>query len=160
MNIPEILRVRPKEFYSDPNKVNYACMGVPARPGVKLFLSTLEYKWFPPGTVKNALFTLTLLEWEDMLWDVVTIPKECEEHAKATAKMTGMRIANGVPVLLSTTISTFPIGGDNVFSVENCSDHPIYKGSMYREAFIKLERKLVEKMFIDGFFGDFDINHP
>ena len=103
----------------------------PRRAGVLLFMVRLEYLHFPPGTESNNDFQLLMIKWEDMVWAAIRIPKEKMEIAKTVAEETGIRIADGIPTVISTTRSQQIVPGNamNVFALENIPGHPVYKGA-------------------------------
>jgi hypothetical protein len=100
----------------------------PRRVGVQIFNVRLEYFYFEPGTPKNDEYILHIINWQGMIWSVVSIPKECLEIAKKVAQETGLKIADGIPYLISSeqTVS-FPITTPNVLTLENAKGSPVYK---------------------------------
>ena len=137
------------EWFKDTSRIHYICSINPPRPGVHLFCSTLEYKFYPPGTEKNKDFTFQLIKWKvddlEMIYAVASIPMKEKAYAEATAKIVGMRIANGVPTLINGgKPNFFPIQCDNAFTIENDTDHIIYKSIMHQKAFTQIEMQLCE----------------
>ena len=63
-----------------------------------------------------------------MVWTVISIPKEEKDSAVKTAVSVGLRIADGVPHIITAGKSyTFPMATKNVFTLENTPGHEIYK---------------------------------
>jgi hypothetical protein len=139
------------KWFEDPSRIHYICMTMPPRPGCQLFCSILEYKFYPPTTDKNKLFILQVMKWEEMVYTVISIPIKDKAYAEAVAKTCGMRIANGVPTLLSQDKPKFfPINVDNAFTIENDPEHPIYKSPQHSQAFLQVEAQLCEFIYRGG----------
>lgn len=99
------------------------------RPGAGVFLVDLEYHHYPPGSPKNHDFQMIVSVWSDMEWATIHVPIEHKELVEEVAKRNGMRLADGVPTLLGNGApEVFPVNGDNVFTLENVADSPVYKG--------------------------------
>ena len=138
-------------WYKDPKRINYVGAIQPPRPGVLLFSTLLEYTFFPPDKPeKSRLFSISFFKWGDvapgftMVWSVITIPKEFEQHAKVCADKAGMRIADGVPTMLggSKRIEKFIIDSPNTWTLENEKGHPVYKNLGSMEMFLKYETQI------------------
>ena len=116
-----------KTITDDKNSIYLVGMIRPPRPGVRSFFQKLEYSYFPPGTDKNDDFTFAFVEWEGTIWSVAGIPRDYFEIAKEIAKEFKVRIAGGIPNMVSEgKVIFFPIDGDNVFTLENTPDHEVY----------------------------------
>lgn len=137
------------KFCSNPNLVSYVAMLSPRRPGVVLFSVMLEHIFFKPGTEKNDNFVMHMMNWQDMTFGIISIPTNMKKAAEEVAKHAGVRIADGVPTMFdpSGTVEIFPISKNNVFTLENESGHPMYKGIELREAMLNIEDQLVDKIF-------------
>jgi len=115
------------EFVKDPRNVHYIGMLVPPRPGFRLFITRLEYEHYVPDTVRNELLKLAIIDWESMIWAMVSIPKKEVPLAEKIAGECGLRIVNGVPTFIDKTgISQFPVNEPNLFTLENIPGHQIY----------------------------------
>jgi hypothetical protein len=131
---PGIRQITAREFQGEIRNPAYThLLGSisPRRAGVLLFTVRLEYLHFPPNTESNKDFQLLMVKWEDMLWVAIRIPKEKMEIAKTVAEETGIRIADGVPTVISSTRTRQIVPGNamNVFALENIPGHPVYKGA-------------------------------
>ena len=117
----------------DERLVHFAGTIIPPRVGVRLFVVKLEYFYFEPGTPRNDEFIFHVINWQDMNWVVVSIPKEYMELAKKVATEVGLRIADGVPhVITARQVYVFPMNTENVFTLENVSGHEVYNGNEER----------------------------
>jgi hypothetical protein len=110
-----------------PEKVALVCMVGPRRIGILSFIVFLEHRYFPPGTPKNELFQVVMMEWQEMKWCVVVIPEKDVKTGDDLAASLGLRRADGVPTLLSAAgVVRFPLDQDNVFTIENVPGHFAY----------------------------------
>jgi len=134
------------EFVRDPRNIHYLGMIVPPRPGVRLFCTRLEYKHYIPGTVRNELFKIALINWEDIIWMLISIPKGDAPLAGKIAEECGLRFADGVPTIIASEgIVQFPVNESNLFTLENIPGHRIYGKSRVRFLdIIKEETRQVE----------------
>lgn len=134
-----------REFCSNEDLISYVVMLGPRRPGVMLFGILLEYVFFPPGTKKNEEFHMHFVNWEEMMFGIISIPKKKKIYAVEVAKISGTRIANGVPTLISEgQVAMFPVDSNNVFTIENESGSPVYKGSYARDVMISIEDQIIK----------------
>lgn len=121
------------EFVRNPRNVHYIGMLMPPRPGVRLFATRLEYEHYVPGTVRNELYKIAIINWEDIIWILVSIPKEDAPLAGKMAEECGLRIADGVPTIIASEgVTQFPVNETNVFTLENIPSHRIYGKSRSR----------------------------
>lgn len=103
-------------------------VGMYIRPGVKEWISLLEHTHYIPRTPRNEFFQLRIIEWEDMIWFLVSIPVAERHLAEETAKKCGIRIADGVPTMFHREgVTRFPADNERVFTLENVSGHPVYR---------------------------------
>jgi len=117
-----------RRFSNDERFIHFVSMSTPRRPGVMLFAVKLEHWHFPPDTEKNDDFVLHVIEWQNMLWMVVSIPRQYMNLAKKIAAESGLRIADGIPTIITPGgTQPFPIDSDNVFTLENVPGHAIYE---------------------------------
>lgn len=117
----------------DPNTVNI--IGQSTRLGVQLFVVKLEYEHFPPRSPRNKLYNFTFVKWPEpengwpeLLWFVVSIPKEDYATAEQVAAEVGLKIKDGVPVMMDHQGDhVFPISGPNCFALESNPQSKIYE---------------------------------
>lgn len=115
------------EFMRNPRNVHYIGMLMPPRPGVRLFATRLEYEHYVPGTVRNELYKIAIINWEDIIWILVSIPKEDAPLAGKIAEECGLRFADGVPTIITSEgLAQFPVNETNLFTLENILGHRIY----------------------------------
>lgn len=108
--------------------IHYIGMVNPPRPGVQECLTALEYTYFLPGTVLNDEFQLTVVEWNDIGWVIVSIPLTKASLMETVAHQCGLRIADGIPMMITGEGSErFPFANKNTYVLENQSGHPVYR---------------------------------
>ena len=153
--------------YTSPDWCHFIGSVFPQRPGVALFSTILEHKFFPPGTPKNEEFQLATIRWvNDSVWFISSVPITYFMHAEATAKFAGISlkkdlfpVMNDGPVSVLASVSResweteikklpgmqiFPLYlGVNMYTMENSKDHPIYK-NMSSEEIMEGERKMID----------------
>lgn len=113
----------------DEDKLFIICMET--RPGMRLFLVDLEYNKFIPGTPLNDRFELFINKWEGIGWAVVAVPMKYKDFVWEVAERNGMRVADGIPMTLGNEGSvSFPLAGDNVFTLENATNSKLYNGAV------------------------------
>lgn len=104
------------------------------RPGVATFTTRLEFEHFPPLTAANAELDLYTVEWSDLPWAVISIPKTKRHLAEEVAEQCGLRIADGIPwVIGGDGDQHFPLHGPNVFTMENVRESKVYDGIQQAE---------------------------
>lgn len=119
-----------QQFMKGERLIHYVGMIAPPRPGVNEFISLLEHKHFKPGTPRNELFFMRIVEWGDIFWVIASIPSEDKIFAENIAKECRLRIADGIPTMISHKgIQTFPANNERVFTLENESEHPVYRNN-------------------------------
>jgi hypothetical protein len=131
--IEPIDRIDPN-MLKDTSQSHYIGLMSPPRFGVQLFATLLELTFFPPDTDQNKLFKLHLMKWsgalkEDMIWNIVSIPKDYEAHAKACMDKAGLKAVRAVPTVfeIPTGIPQHPWAG-SVVAVSDLNKiklHPI-----------------------------------
>jgi hypothetical protein len=127
--------------------VHFAGTIIPLRVGVRLFLVKLEYFYFEPGTFRNDEFIFHVIDWQDMSWAVVSIPKEYLELARGVAAEAGLRVVDGVPhAITAGQVYVFPMNTKNLFTLENVSGHEVYSSNDERitELFFEESQKIKE----------------
>jgi hypothetical protein len=131
---PEVVEESDEEFeafFASPLLVHYVGMLKPARPGVTDCFKLLEHSYFKPGTSRNVLFSIRVIEWMDMIWGIVSIPIEEKHFMEKAAQASYLLVANGIPnVIANGEIFKFPINNDRVFTLENIPGHPMYSGGI------------------------------
>lgn len=115
-------------FFSNQSFVHFIGMLNPPRPGVRLCFIELEHTYFPPEADINKDFFMRLLNWEGIIWGIVSIPKTEIDLMEEVAEKNGLRLINGIPcVFTQGGMELFPIKGiERVFTLENIPSHPIY----------------------------------
>lgn len=123
----------------DKSLLHIICLMSPrARPGTMLFQVMLEHTHYPANTPANHLLQLVLFNWEEMDWADVMIPATDHDKAQAIADQTGMRLADGIPQVVShgqvTMLAThrvrlpgarrFPLDTNRVWTLERREDAP------------------------------------
>lgn len=125
-----------------------------SRPGAGIFVVDLEYNHFPPGSPKNEEFQMVISKWQGMSWMTIHVPIEYRGLVEEVAARNEMRLGDGIPTILGGTNGPqqFPVRGDNVFTLENAPNSPIYKGGE-REVLKEQQRKIAE------IIGNFERTH-
>lgn len=120
-------------------------VGMAERPGTDLFMTTLELKYFPPHTELNDQIDMYACCWNGLPWGVISLPLAKEKIALSIADETEMRVVRGFPTFISfdpisilvtwswkdklpENALPFPLKGDNVRTLENARNSPIYDG--------------------------------
>lgn len=120
------------KYADDPNWFCIVTMIKPPRIGANLFIVSLEYNHFKPGTDRNKDFQFMFIKWQDMIYAMVTIPYKDKDIAYRVAEEVDMRISDGIP-------EVFPVHSPRVFSLENSKNSPVYGSS--QENLKKLEEE-------------------
>ncbi|MCR4286097.1 MAG: hypothetical protein NUW00_04355 [Candidatus Kaiserbacteria bacterium] len=116
-----------QRFFANEGFIHYVGMLNPPRPGVLDCFQTLENSYFHPGTPRNHLFILRVLEWMDILWGVVSIPIGEKHLMERSAQLNRLKVADGVPTMfVDDGAYHFPVSNERVFTLENIRGHPIY----------------------------------
>ncbi len=117
-----------KRFFASPRFVHY--VGELRRSVIECF-AALEMTYFSPVTSRNHLFMMRIMEWEGILWGIVSIPAEDIRSMTNTARVARISIVRGAPVRLTDgETRLFPISNKRVFTLENESRHPIRRCSL------------------------------
>jgi hypothetical protein len=92
------------------------------RPGVYQFTRQLELVYFPPRTPRNVDFEYRAVQWEGMIWALLSIPEKSRRFAERLAAKIGLRLADGVPTAFSSddpsSPAFFPMRGNDVWTLE------------------------------------------
>ncbi len=119
-----------QEAMKDPSQIHYAGMIDPPRPGVLDCIVLLEHRDYVPDTPRNELFIMRILNWQGMKWVLVSIPLTEKHLMEKAADECGLRVANGIPTMISGTgTHFFPANSGNVFTLENKPGHPVYRNT-------------------------------
>lgn len=117
-------------FVSDPYFVHYIGMLIPLRPGVDKCFQQLEFSHFKPGTNRNDLYHMRIIEWMEITWGIISIPVGDKKLMEEVAGACGLQAVHAIPHVLSTQgISRFPFCNSNTFTLENVSGHPVYQNN-------------------------------
>ena len=120
-----------QRFFADPRFIHYVGMLNPPRPGVSDCFETLERRYFPPGTPRNHLYILRILNWMDIGWGIVSIPIGEKNLMERAAQVNRLRIVSGVPTMLTAHATHhFPVSNERIFTLENTRDHPMYSNKL------------------------------
>lgn len=104
------------------------------RPGVMEAFNAIELKLYPPGTDANKRFELYHCYWEECIWFVIAVPRKHRNLVTRIINENNMRVADGVPLIISgTSRHWFPIGSQYpwVCSLENAPGHAVYDASPF-----------------------------
>jgi hypothetical protein len=150
-----------------------------------LFATKMEYTYFPPRSGKNWQFEMVIIKWPmfgddpltklfappPMLFAVMSFPIEYRPQADAFAKECGLRIADGIPTVISGgVIEHFPLNGKTVFTLENITGHQVYKNDRTKceqlrqkefaevEKIIEADRQLLRQDMRDQGYSDAQID--
>ena len=105
-------------FFAKPDFIHYICLLT--RPRITDCCTTLEQKLYKPGTKRNEKFFLRFIEWENLTWCIVSIPYYEKEYMEMVAVAYKMRVANGIPTMISDgSITYFPVNTPQSFTVEH-----------------------------------------
>ncbi|MFC1594805.1 hypothetical protein ACFL3E_00035 [Patescibacteria group bacterium] len=137
-----------RAFVSDPKYTHFVGMLEPPRPGVIECITALELTHYKPDTPRNDDFHLRIINWSDIAWILVSIPTNEVCLMESTADACGLRIANGVPTMISQgEFSQFPANNERVFTLENKPGHPVYRNDpAITVALREGEREAVERI--------------
>lgn len=91
------------------------------RPGIYLFSAVIEMQLYTPNTPKNDSFEMLNVGWGDHDWAVFGVPARDRGHIEHVATMLGLRIADGVPMIMggSDKPEFFPMHNERCFTLEN-----------------------------------------
>lgn len=140
-----------EEFLRNQDYISFVGMIAPRRPGVQLCFVTLEYRYYIPDTPRNEKYFLRIFEWQNTVWAMVSIPREDKHLMEEVAAECGLRIADGIPHMISAEgVIPFPAGTNNVFTLENISGHEVYENDPQKNLLLMQdERAKIEKIFAD-----------
>lgn len=101
----------------------------PLRPFVLLFGMILEHRYYDPrNRALNDQLQYFIVNWKHMRCAVIAIPLEDRPKAEECARESYLRLADGVPTLITEKgPEFFPIQGPTVFTLENDWDHIPWK---------------------------------
>ena len=166
MPVPEISRPMDDdellEMTRDETKYFIIGMLMPIRIGVALFGSLLEYRYYPPGTLKNDWFQLVMVNWEGMFWGIMSIPMKDKVLAERIAQECGLKLADGIPSVIDGTdpngVRFFPVtDSERVMTLEYIDpSHIGYTNDMEAiENLTTQESILIERIY-NGDLGPVD----
>lgn len=141
-----------QEFLKSDRFIHYVGMLSPPRPGVQECFAVLEYSFYNPSSNRNEFFIMKIVEWSDIVWAIVSIPIEEKKLMEKVANECGLRIADGVPTMISCDgIEKFPAQNERVFTLENKPGHLVY---LNREAvtrkILEAEKETIERIYRKG----------
>jgi len=103
---------------NDPEK--FYVVALRNRKGALEFMKRVEDDYFTPDTKLNDLFELGPAIWGGMMYLIMGVPKAYENVVKKCALDLGMKVCDGVPILMQAGMKfSFPLCGPNVWTLEN-----------------------------------------
>lgn len=81
-----------------PDLIHY--IGHMQRIGVWSFITFLEHRHYPPGTPANPSFRLALMDWQEMKWAIVSIPKRLKGDAEKLMATLGLHAVRCTPSVI------------------------------------------------------------
>jgi hypothetical protein len=110
----------------NPDYVTYCSLE--ERPGVRAWMTEIEYTKFRPGTLDNDDFHLAILKWPDGKWGmrylVICFHRSVKEFAEAILWKNGLRKTEEgtLPVMIGGgEVQRFPLEGYGISFLENHS---------------------------------------
>lgn len=85
------------KFFKNPNFIHFIGMFSPLRPGVILCATKLEHYYYPPDGEINKDFMIRLWKWEEIIWMIMSVPKNDYDLVRKTSRECGLIIKHGVP---------------------------------------------------------------
>jgi hypothetical protein len=70
------------------------------RPGALALMGAVEYNLFPPETTANRNFHFNGVEWQNVVWNVFSVPKDRHKDIVDTAHALGMSITSFPPTMI------------------------------------------------------------
>jgi hypothetical protein len=140
------------EVICNPDYVTYCSLDT--RPGVRAWMTEIEYTKFRPGTLDNDDFHLGILKWPDGPWGmrylIICFHRSVQEFAESILWKNGLRKTEEgtFPIMMGGPegIQKFPLADyNNVFFLENHSkgaENVIYSNDPVK---IKAARELEDK---------------
>ena len=121
-----------QKFFAEPGRIHYVGLMGPPMPGVSDCFQTLEFKYFTPGTPRNDLYIMRLIEWKDFLWGVVSIPIEEKHLMERAAQVNCLRIESGAPAILDRDGGhRFPVTSEGMFTLVTIPKPPVDQRSFH-----------------------------
>lgn len=115
-----------KNFMQNESFIHYVSHA--SRPGIGECLTLLEFRDYKPGTPRNDLFIMRIIEWEGLTYIAVSIPIDEKHLMEKAVEETDLKIADGVPTMMGGgEVNHFPMCNKRVFTLENTSGHPVYR---------------------------------
>jgi len=92
-----------------------------SRPGATEAVAIIESNVFPSrDTILSNAWEVRILQWEDLMWQVISFD---DEHLDAVSKLflvCGFRIVDGIPTIIDKgDVRYFPINTAKTFTLEN-----------------------------------------
>ena len=111
-------------FFKRTEYIHFICMLSPERPGTTDCIHLLEHTYYPVGTPANDHLWFRVMDWEDMVWGIVSIPFTDREYMDSAAQACGLRVSKSTMMMLTSTgASVFPIQ-DRAFTLVGSGHAP------------------------------------
>jgi len=96
------------EWNKDRSKFHVICYA--ERNIIEVYSAFLEKHYFPPETSLNDEFILSWYRWQDLLFNIISVPIGRIDWCFEAAQKTNMRLANGVPTLIMQDDDVYALG--------------------------------------------------
>lgn len=112
-------------FFDDPHYIHFVGMIGPPRPGVMESFQALEHTHYKPLTPRNDLYHFRVLDFEEILFGIVSIPITEKNLMEAVAEAHGLRIVRDTVAIISGNgMKPFPIQNDRMYMLVTARDNP------------------------------------
>lgn len=137
-----------QRFMKNRHFIHFIGMIDPPKPGVSECAALVEFRHFRPGTQRNDLLSIRLLDWEDIIWKIISIPEEDMEYMESIVGECGLIIMKAVPATIDKgQIITFPVKNERTFLLLNAPGHPVFRNDPdLLKILLKAEALTVEKI--------------
>jgi hypothetical protein len=116
-----------KQFMADERFMHLVVMFMPpelglmkgAMKGVMDCAASIEHRYLNPSALRAKLFSMRVLDWEDVTWFIISVPLEDKDFVKNTSRAHGFKITDGTPVIIGEGAQSFPVNNKRVFTLEN-----------------------------------------
>jgi hypothetical protein len=108
---------------------------------VRYFLTYLEYTFYGPGDkARMDPFQSRIVIWEEIFWNVVSIPRGDRAKVEQAANRAELLIKRGSPATIKPEgLADFPLRALNTFTLESIKGAPCYRGQTSIKLALALE---------------------